>query len=101
MAVAVVGAVPIMSEMGAAFQSRPGGRLDFKSHGALANPRQLFIQGDQAVHTDVIGNEAWGYYTRTKLNFTVDQALAWAQRYALGHDDPQDQAAIRRAYKLP
>jgi hypothetical protein len=101
MAEAAMAATPRMSRVRAAFESRPGGRLDFKSHGALANPRQLFIQGDAAVHTDVIGNEAWGYYDRTKLGLSVQSALAWAERFSFGHDDPQDQAAIRRAYILP
>lgn len=82
-------------------QSLPGNSLDFKTQRALANPRQLYLQGGSAFHTDVIGNEAWGYYVRTRLGLSQGQALFMAQVFSLGKDDPNDQAAIRRAYTLP
>jgi hypothetical protein len=85
----------------AAVRSLPGGNLDFKSHGLLENPRQLFLMGGNAVHTDVVGNIAWGYYVRTKLEMTESTALGFAQLYSLGKDAPWDQWAIKRAYDLP
>jgi hypothetical protein len=94
-------AAPRMSRLAAGFASVPGGTLDFKSKGELANPRQLFIQGSTSVHTDIIGNEAWGFYTRTKLNMSEQEALGWASIFSLGRDDPNDQAAISRAFMLP
>jgi len=101
MAVLMANSVSGMNKVSAAIASLPGNTLDFKSWGSLKDPRQLFIEGDQAVHTDIVGNEAWAYYTRTKLQMTLEDALRWAQRYSGGHDDPQDQAAIRRGYSLP
>jgi hypothetical protein len=97
----MVAGTPGMSRVAAAFASLPGGTLDFKSKGELANPRQLFIQGSTSVHTDVIGNVAWGFYTRTKLNMSESEALGWASFFSLGKDDPNDQAAISRAFTFP
>lgn len=87
--------------LAAAIRSLPGGNLDFKSHGQLANPRQLFLMGGSAVHTDVVGNIAWGYYVRTKLDMGESTALGFANAYSLGKDAAWDQWAIKRAYDLP
>ena len=101
LAVELANAEPTRSRAVAAWDSRSGGDLDFKTKDALKNPRQLFIVGKGAVHADVVGNLAWGYFARTKLNLSKTDAVNWAQRYALGHDDINDINAIKRAYSLP
>ena len=92
---------PRRSRAVAGFQSRHGGALDFKRKGELANPRQLFLMGNEAVHTDIVGNMAWGYFVRKKLGLTLDEALTWADRFSFGRDDPRDRRAIRDSYLLP
>jgi hypothetical protein len=85
-----------------ALESRTGGALDFKGSEALPD-RTLWYAGDgRLVHSDVVGNAAWGRYAATRTQLPLDLALAgahWYTRLTKGTwDDPQDQEFIRRGY---
>ena len=79
--------------------SLPGGTLDMKRN---LPARALWnAGGGLLVHSDKVGNAAWGYYM-ARQGYTIGQALSGAslQGRSVGGEDPLDQAMIRRGFGL-